>query len=250
MGEDRERARAGRDVAGVGPDPREVRHLMPLGELRNVRVSSGEPDIRGWHVYSSAGRDLGKVDDLLIDTTRGEVAMLDIGLAESDRHTLAPIRAAWVDREHKRVILDGAQFDAGEEIPSLSRGRVSDEEAQRFGERYDRAYGERGIEADRPTRVRQGSGEIRIEQARERSADSNAARLSNWRVVDHEPGESTPQPATSEETGERASAAAGEPREVRYPTREENTPRIVEEVVVRRRIVDEGDAQREPPPAS
>lgn len=255
---DRDRARAGRDVAGVGPDPREVRHLLPLSELQNVRVSSGEPDIRGWRVFSSGGRALGTVDDLLVDTTRGEVAMLDIGLGESDRHSLAPIRAAWVDREHKRVILDSATFDAEEEIPSLSRGRVSDEEARRFGERYDRAYGERGTDPEGDSYVLRAGEAIRFGRtgarreagtgSEERQGGASAARLSDWRVVERPSRE----PAHRASSGDDEPEARSEPREVRYPAREGGAPRIVEEVVVRRRILGEGEGEGEesPPPPS
>src|SRR5919201_1290331 len=150
--------------AGVGPDPRQARHLAPLGELKHFRVAAGDPDIRGWTVYTSNGRGIGVVKDLLVDTTRGEVVMLDIDLQGTDRRTLAPIRAAWVDDEHKRVILDGAQLGANDELPTLGRTTWTDDDARRFGERYERTYGGRGWDRDQEYRIRRANEEMRLQR--------------------------------------------------------------------------------------
>ena len=113
-----------RDEANVGPDPRGARQLTPMRELDHFEVASGEPDIRGWRVFTSAGRELGQVEDLLVDTEAREVVMLDIDLRRDDRHTLAPIRAAWIDREHERVIIDSSELDEETSAaPTTSRDR-------------------------------------------------------------------------------------------------------------------------------
>ncbi len=223
-----------RDQAGVGPDPGEARHLTPMTELKKYRMVSGEPDIRDWNVYTSRGREIGKVADLLVDTSSGEVVMLDIDLRDSDRQTLAPLRAAWVDRDAKHVVIDGAQFDAEEEIPSLRRGEVTDDEARTFGDRYVRAYGDRGFASDGDYRVGRGTGELRFgRQQRDREAGSQEY------VVEH--GARGSRSHASDDDTER---------DVRYPVREgeevvRSRPVIVEETVVRRRVVDEGDSERE-----
>src|SRR5690348_16163240 len=114
------KARRGmRDEAGVGPNPHEARRLVPLKDLRNYKVVDGEPDIRGWSVWTATGRELGAIEDLLVDTDLGEVVMIDIDLRRDDRHTLAPIKAAWIDRETRRVVLNTAMLDADENIPAL-----------------------------------------------------------------------------------------------------------------------------------
>lgn len=225
--------RAVRDQAGVGPEPAEARHLTPMKELKKYRMVSGEPDIRGWNVYTSRGREIGKVSDLLVDTSSGEVVMLDIDLRDSDRQTLAPLRAAWVDRDAKHVVLDGAQFDAEEEIPSLRRGDVTDEEARTFGDRYVHAYGDRGFAGDSDYRVGRGTGELRFGR-RQRDPESDSTEYS----VEH-----GARGSRSEVLREDAE------REVRYPAREgeevvRSRPVVVEETVVRRRVVDEDDAAR------
>ena len=110
-----------RDQAGVGPDPRQITHLTPLRELRKFRVADGEPDIRGWPVYSSSGRKLGEVHDLLVDTRLNQVAMIHVEVEGTKRGTVAPIRAAWIDRDTKRVVLNEADFRLDQDVADLRR---------------------------------------------------------------------------------------------------------------------------------
>jgi hypothetical protein len=179
-----------RDEADVGPDPRAARELKRLSELR-YKVADGEPDIRGWKVYASTGRELGTVSDLLVDTDAGEVVMLDIDLRRNDRHTLAPVRAAWIDHATHRVVLDAREAeravaaggaatttttapsttqpvtdddtdDVG--VPALPRGgSLSDDDVSRFNDDYARAYGDRGVvDGERAYRLRRGDEELRF----------------------------------------------------------------------------------------
>lgn len=96
------------DQAGTGPDPRLSRHLLPLREAKRYRLAKGEPDIRGWSVYTSTGQEVGRVGDLLVDTAMGEVVMFDVNRGDTGDQTIAPLRAAWIDRETRRVIIDAA----------------------------------------------------------------------------------------------------------------------------------------------
>lgn len=112
------------DEAGTGPDPRLSRHLMPLREAKRFRVAKGEPDIRGWSVFTSNGREVGRVGDLLVDTSIGEVVMFDVNRGDVGDQTIAPLRAAWIDRGSKRVILDSANLTTESELPELGRTPV------------------------------------------------------------------------------------------------------------------------------
>jgi sporulation protein YlmC with PRC-barrel domain len=96
------------DQAGTGPDPRLSRHLMPLREAKRYRLAKGEADIRGWSVYTATGQEVGRVGDLLVDPSMGEVVMFDVNRGDTGDQTIAPLRAAWIDRETKRVIIDAA----------------------------------------------------------------------------------------------------------------------------------------------
>ncbi|HEX6534530.1 MAG TPA: PRC-barrel domain-containing protein [Gemmatimonadaceae bacterium] len=244
MTKDKDRKRV-EDEAGVGPDPRQARHLMPLKELSRFKISGHDPDIRGWSVFTSNGREVGRVDDLLVDTTIGEAVMLDIDLLDSDRHTLAPIRAAWIDRAHDRVILDGAELAVTDELPALGRTAPSNAELERLGERYQRATGEHPAEPDAEARV---------------AGEPVAARLGRGTAAD------ASLPAGSEVIVERrlvspdepsmaaASDAIEGPRELRASGDAATAGadrRLVEEVVVRRRYVDAAELEagrRDAPP--
>jgi len=155
-----------RDEAGVGPNPRDARRLVPMRDLHHYKVVAGEPDIRGWSVFTATGRELGDIEDLLVDTDLGEVVMIDIDLKRDDRHTLAPIKAAWIDRETHRVVLNTSMFDVDGETAS---GVVADR-AVRYGPSHDKMVVEEVVRrrvvdpADlspaETERLRQESGDI------------------------------------------------------------------------------------------
>lgn len=242
---DRRPQRGLRDEAGVGPNPRDARRLIPLADLDDYKVAEGEPDIRGWNVFTATGRELGDVHDLLVDPDLSEVVMMDVDLKRDDRHTLAPIKAAWIDRGNRRVVLNTSMVDADDDIPALRRQNepVEPESVRRFNERYERAYGEDGWDRDRDITIRRGNEDFTIsrstppadrpvERTPARAAD--AVERTSDRVAD-----------ATERAGERAAAAASnEPmperrRFVRYGPSRERVP--VEEVVVRRRVIDPAD---------
>jgi hypothetical protein len=79
-----------RDEAGVGPNPDDARRLIGMKQLGNYKIVDGEPDIRGWNVYTATGRELGEVEDLLVDTDHGEVVMLDIDLKRDEHRSRRP----------------------------------------------------------------------------------------------------------------------------------------------------------------
>jgi sporulation protein YlmC with PRC-barrel domain len=161
-----------RDEAGVGPNPNNARRLVAMKDLDKYRIVDGEPDIRGWNVYTATGRELGEVDDLLVDTEMDEVVMVDIDLKRNDRHTLAPIKAAWIDRETKRVVINTSMFDVDEGIPALTRSNapLETESVRQFNERYERAYGENGWDRDRDITIRRANDDIVIARSDERRA--------------------------------------------------------------------------------
>ncbi len=171
-----------RDEASVGPDPRRARELKRLSDLK-FRVADGEPDIVGWTVFASTGRELGKVRDLLVDVEAREVVMLDIDLRRGDHHTLAPVRAAWIDHAAKRVVLDARELEQSDDLlPGLPRtGALSDDQVRRFNDDYVRAYGDRGVDRDTDWRLRRGDEELRF--GVEPRADLNAAPRRDDRVL-------------------------------------------------------------------
>ena len=160
-------SRGMRDEAGVGPSPESARRLVRLKELDDYKVAEGEPDIRGWSVYTATGRELGDIEDLLVDTELGEVVMVDVDLKRDDRHTLAPIKAAWIDRDNRRVVLNTAMFDVDDAIPALRRRDepVESESVRHFNERYERAYGADGWDRDQDITIRHANDDFRISRS-------------------------------------------------------------------------------------
>jgi hypothetical protein len=106
--------RDARDAAGVGPYARERENLVALSTLESWTVSEGEPDIRGWDVTTVSNRQLGTVQDLLVDPNAGEVVMLDVDLPGTDRHTFVPIRVVQIDRARRVVLMDSADLPASD----------------------------------------------------------------------------------------------------------------------------------------
>src|SRR4051794_19305247 len=99
-----------RDAAGVGPYAQEREKLLPLSSLESWTVSDGEPDIRGWEITTVNNRQLGTVEDLLVDTDAGEVVLIDVDLPGSNRHTFVPIRVVQIDRERRVILMDSADL--------------------------------------------------------------------------------------------------------------------------------------------
>jgi len=101
-----------RDAAGVGPYAQEREKLLPLSSLESWTVSDGEPDIRGWEITTVNNRQLGTVEDLLVDTDANEVVLIDVDLPGSDRHTFVPIRVVQIDRARRVILMDSADLPA------------------------------------------------------------------------------------------------------------------------------------------
>lgn len=201
-----------RDVAGVGPEPRRS-GLHPLSGLKEFRISKGEPDIRGWDVSTLNGREVGRVDDLLVDTDAGEVVMMDVAMRGSDRHVELPIRSAQIDQQRNRVIVDSGDLEL------FAHG--SSDDARTQGDRDDRSF--IGRDSDMVT---DHDADDRARHARERARDEadESAERHTWL------------------RGRDADAIERDqlPPEARSDTDEvvvERRP-VIEEVVIRRRVVD------------
>jgi hypothetical protein len=128
--------------AGVGPVPDRGARLVSIRDVRDFKIADSATDVRGWTVRTLSGRSLGTVEDLLVDPDAGQVVMLEIGLEGSDRHALAPVRAAQFNTADRTVLLDSADLDRGGEPPSYRRGeQVSEQDERDFDDRYRTAYG-------------------------------------------------------------------------------------------------------------
>lgn len=124
MARDKDRNR--RDQAGVGPDPELARRhgLVPMREMDGFTIADGEPDIRGWDVRTLSGREIGEIEDLLVDRERREVVMIEVEMRETGVHAEVPIRSVQLDRERKVVIVDSGDIEARGDQRPRERARV------------------------------------------------------------------------------------------------------------------------------
>jgi hypothetical protein len=141
----KEDPRRSRDAAGVGPYARERAGLVPLSQMKGWNVLDGEADIRSWEVRTVSGKVLGHVRDLLVDAKAGEVVLIDVDLAGSDRRAYVPIRVVEVDRARRVVRADTADL---QEQTTASEVRLSSDELAKVRKdvRYADRSGERVVD--------------------------------------------------------------------------------------------------------
>jgi sporulation protein YlmC with PRC-barrel domain len=143
-----------RDRAGQGPDPDRGVRLVSIDRLRDFRIAKDDPDIRGWEVRTLSGRQIGQVRDLLVDPEAGEVVMMEIELANDDRRTLAPIRAAQIDRDRNCVVIDSADVERG--YRRVGEAAAYDERAARDSADAHEAREPRAVRDTEPRRDADG----------------------------------------------------------------------------------------------
>jgi photosynthetic reaction center H subunit len=125
--------------------------VVPLDQLDDFRVASGDPDVRGWEVMGADGRRLGEVDELLVDTSAMKVRYLDVDLdgevgGGADRHVLVPIGYARLDREHDRVIVDELAAADLQALPTYEHAPLSRDFETSVRDSFPRGRG--GVTAD------------------------------------------------------------------------------------------------------
>ncbi|HEU5163394.1 MAG TPA: PRC-barrel domain-containing protein [Thermoanaerobaculia bacterium] len=105
--------------------------LMLLSELKDLRVSKGEPDIRGWDVVTADRKKMGKVHELVIDTIDMKVRYLDIDVdgkildLKDATHMLIPIAGAQLDDDDNRVYLTEITVDELRALPPYDHRRIT-----------------------------------------------------------------------------------------------------------------------------
>ena len=120
--------------------------VVPLDELDDFKVASGDPDIRGWKVKGSDGRTIGKVDNLLIDTAAMKVRYLDVDVdddlldTDDDRHVLIPVGYARLDRDDDDIYVDAIESTVIAGLPAYTHGRVTRDYETQLRTAFDRDY--------------------------------------------------------------------------------------------------------------
>ena len=119
-----------------------TRLLVHLGELdEDYTILDPVPDFRNWALTLADGRRVGKVDDLIIDTSTMTAKYLevhvarDVHLGHDERWILIPVEAVRVDSDETHVVIDHLPSSGLNGAPRL-RGLVPTTDEQRVIHAY------------------------------------------------------------------------------------------------------------------
>lgn len=107
--------------------------VAPLGDLDDFQVAEGYPDVRGWDVVAADGQKVGKVHELIVDTSAMRTRYLDVSLdrkavgLDEDHDVLVPIGTSRVDDDNDHIILDTATVARLASLPVYDHKQFSRE---------------------------------------------------------------------------------------------------------------------------
>jgi uncharacterized protein (TIGR02271 family) len=202
-------------------------NLMPLSRMSDFKVAEHDQDVRGWKVVARDGDTIGKVDDLLIDTTANRVRFLGVDLDRSllsgrshSGHVLIPIESVRLDR-HDRVLLDSV---GSSEILTLPTYDASSFGAGALHEGHR-------LDTDREARLTLSEEELALGKRRVASGEVEVGK----RVETQQVRESVP--VTREEVTIERRPATGTSTAPTIEEGEIHVPLSHEEVIVEKRVV-------------
>lgn len=243
-----------------GTDRPSSGRLARLDQLHDYKVADGDVDPRGWKLISRDGSELGEVDHLIADTGSMRVRYLAIKVdkqIDGNRRTvLVPTGHLTLDEGRKRVMAPGLDRNCIAGIPEYRGGDITRDEERRIAVACEKPYASQEKQYAHPryrdenlwdeeARISRSEEELRV-GTRERKAGEvdvtksvETERVRQPVKVRHEEVEVERRPASGTTTG-----AEMRDREIRVPVTEEEVvvekrPRVVEEVVVRKRDVED-----------
>lgn len=125
----------------IVPKRDNARALVPgkLADLSEIdddyMIADPTPDFRGWTVTLPDGRTVGKVEEIIVDTSTMKAKYIevkvdhDVLLSKEDRWVLVPVESVSLDAGERRVVIDHIPVGGLEHAPRY-RGDLptSDEE--------------------------------------------------------------------------------------------------------------------------
>lgn len=119
-------------------------NLRPLSAMDDYKVSSNDPDVRGWDVMASDGKKIGEVDDLLVDASARRVAYLSVNVDRRllsggghSGHVMIPVEDVRLDRQN--VYIDSVASTGLSSLHSFDAGSFSRSEGFSGGMGRERA---------------------------------------------------------------------------------------------------------------
>jgi uncharacterized protein (TIGR02271 family) len=207
----------------------------PLSQLPDFEVADDSPDVRGWDVVASDQREIGTIDDLLVDTSQMQARYLVVDLKDGkiagreDSRVLVPAGSTRVDEDGHKVHIGIASAGIAT-LPSYS-GAVTDE--------FDREH--YASTAASPLEGRRDEGEQRITRsAEELRYGRREVPVGEVNVRKHVETEHVKEPVTRSREDvrvERRPISGDQPGRADFGDDEIRIPLTEEEVVVEKRPV-------------
>ena len=218
--------------------------MKPLSEISNYTIEKGDPDPRGYTVVSGDGTTIGRVEDLIVDTSAMKVRYLVVDRYNSNNTTSGSDGAILVPAEGVDVRASANQV--------VARSYTGTEAAYASHTTTDRDYTDR----DYTNRDRTEQERTLTRSEEELHVGKREVSRGEVRVGKHVETERVSEPITRRheevyverrpvEAGARASADLSDD-EVRIPLMEEEVivekrPVVKEELIVGKRVVEERD---------
>jgi uncharacterized protein (TIGR02271 family) len=127
-------------------DQYDERGLKRLSKTSDYEVAPNETDVRGWSVIGRDGSSIGKVDDLLIDTSRMKVAQLDVDVNGGDR-VQVPAEDVQIDRTRREVRIEGYAPGAYRSAVAADRASTARDDERLTRSEEELRVGKRAVEA-------------------------------------------------------------------------------------------------------
>ncbi len=99
----------------------------------DFEIVDGEPNIKGWDVKDTSGKQIGEVDELIFDRETYKVLYLVVDLGdndfdlEEDKKVLVPIGLAELHEKDDEVILSGVTAAQLSALPAYEKGNITPE---------------------------------------------------------------------------------------------------------------------------
>lgn len=122
------------------------RHLYRLHELKDYRVASDNPDVRGWEIVDRDKEKFGTIKELIVDPEKKKVRYLDVEPSSDlsgagNERLLIPIGVAKLDKDHNHVIVNEVDKDALASFPLYAGDAVGRDYEIDVVERFNRPDG-------------------------------------------------------------------------------------------------------------
>jgi uncharacterized protein (TIGR02271 family) len=212
---------------------------VTMGNLRRLsdadfEVAKDEPDVRGWHVITSDGDEVGDVDDLIVDPSAMKVRYIaierdDDSATTNERDLFIPIQQVDLDSDHKRVVVRGTTSAIRNMVPAEFANQFSDR--QRSTRSTPSASANAGT--DEVQRMTRAEEEVRVSTRPKAAGEVRVGK----HVETHHVREDVLVSREQVHVERRPVRESGASAEIRGSAEEIRVPIIEEEIVVEKRPV-------------